>query len=132
MPQRNKEERREYMKDWRKRSKRPSIEYRAKMNFLIHCKSVPCADCGRSYPHYVMEFDHPDGRGPNERTVSSFTCAAWSTLQAEVAKCDVVCANCHRVRTWKRGQQKRHTRRVEFDVATRKDWAVNFWSQCRM
>jgi hypothetical protein len=25
------------------------------------------------------------------------------TLKAEIAKCDLVCANCHRLRTWKRG-----------------------------
>lgn len=66
-------------------------------------KEVPCADCGQSYPHYVMDFDHR----PDE--VKSFGIASArrmsKTLEeilAEVQKCDVVCANCHRERTFQR------------------------------
>lgn len=65
-------------------------------------KDKPCADCGQSYPYYVMDFDHRPG------TVKLFEIAdylatrvvsTYDKLDAEIRKCDVVCSNCHRVRT---------------------------------
>jgi hypothetical protein len=66
-------------------------------------KAVPCADCGVRYPHYIMDFDHlPEFK--KRKKISRMTFASYSleTIRAEAAKCDVVCANCHRERTWKR------------------------------
>lgn len=56
-------------------------------------------DCGGRFPAFIMDFDHV--RGIKIADVSRFRCGrlAWSRLQAEVEKCEVVCANCHRVRT---------------------------------
>jgi hypothetical protein len=61
-------------------------------------KDKPCADCGRRYPYYVMDFDHRD---PSTKLFEIGTCVrrGAAVLAAEVAKCDVVCANCHRERT---------------------------------
>ena len=59
---------------------------------------TPCADCNRFYPSYVMDFDHIDGK-----KVSSVSHMAaregWLRLMAEIAKCEIVCSNCHRIRT---------------------------------
>lgn len=70
--------------------------------YLENLKRQPCKDCGVSYPPYVMDFDHVRGEkkfnlcsGPRRRGVKQ--------VMEEVAKCDVVCANCHRERTHKRG-----------------------------
>lgn len=64
-------------------------------------KSKPCVDCGKSYPPYVMDFDHV--RGQKIRDVAWFVgSGSVQALLDEIAKCDVVCANCHRERTWKR------------------------------
>jgi hypothetical protein len=63
-------------------------------------KDVPCADCGERYPPYVMDFDHREGEqkvGVIAQLVSTATTAG---LLGEIAKCDVVCANCHRERTY--------------------------------
>lgn len=69
-------------------------------------KSAPCVDCGKVYPPYVMHFDHVPGRG-----IKLFNIGAWtggrtvSTMESlleEIAKCDLVCANCHAIRTWER------------------------------
>ena len=66
-------------------------------------KSVPCADCGQTFPFYVMDFDHSGSDVEKEGEVSSFVYhSGTSRLMAEVAKCQVVCANCHRIRTYKR------------------------------
>lgn len=69
-----------------------------KLAWMREQKNVPCMDCGQSYPYYVMDFDHRD---PTQKLalVSRLVGWGWDRLRAEVAKCDVVCANCHRERT---------------------------------
>jgi hypothetical protein len=51
------------------------------------------------YPYYAMDFDHrPDEiklYGPHRLPKEG----SWIKAKAEVAKCDIVCANCHRFRT---------------------------------
>jgi hypothetical protein len=66
-------------------------------DILRAAKAKPCADCGRSYPHYVMDLDHR--RGKKVRACSRMHQTGARMLKAEIAKCDVVCANCHRERT---------------------------------
>lgn len=74
------------------------------MNALINKhKDKPCVDCGIKYPSYVMDFDHIDAT-----TKVTNICnlkrhrVAFVKIEAEIAKCEVVCANCHRERTNKR------------------------------
>jgi hypothetical protein len=62
-----------------------------------------CADCGYRAHAEALDLDHVDSAHKVDdvsRLVSKRV--AWSSLIAEIAKCDVVCANCHRVRTRKR------------------------------
>ncbi len=60
----------------------------------------PCADCGEHDP-VVLEFDHlADKRFDIGQ---SLPYRSWRSILAEIAKCDVVCANCHRRRTARRG-----------------------------
>jgi hypothetical protein len=66
-------------------------------------KDVPCADCGQSYPYYVMDFDHVRGtKAFNLATAVRKASGNFKKLFDEIAKCDVVCANCHRERTHQR------------------------------
>ena len=68
-------------------------------------KDRPCADCGVSYPYYVMEFDH---RGDKEFAIADNAHrVSESKLRNEIAKCDVVCSNCHKARTYIRRQAER-------------------------
>lgn len=61
-------------------------------------KDQPCTDCKRRYPPYVMDFDHRDG---NTKVNNVAGMRGWplKKLVAEIEKCDVVCSNCHRIRT---------------------------------
>ena len=74
----------------RARSKRLSI--------IWELKDKPCKDCNIQYPPYVMQFDHI--------LDNKIDCVSkLNSIQAiieEAAKCEVVCANCHSIRTWKR------------------------------
>ena len=66
-------------------------------------ESTPCMDCGLRYPHYVMDFDHRPGT--KKRFNIGTSVARFSTLddlKSEIAKCDGVCSNCHRHRTFMR------------------------------
>lgn len=62
---------------------------------------LPCHDCGRKYHRAIMEFDHRDGT-TKVRNVMSMAGYSVDRIRAEIAKCDVVCANCHRMRTYRR------------------------------
>jgi hypothetical protein len=61
-----------------------------------------CFDCRNKFPHYVLEFDHKPEYIKIDvvyRVLRNYgEDAAW----AEVGKCDVVCANCHKIRTYQR------------------------------
>jgi len=62
-----------------------------------------CMDCKLSFPHYVLEFDHVPERG--EKKGSPAIVAYNKSLEEgmkELKKCDVVCANCHKKRTYER------------------------------
>lgn len=76
-----------------------SREYAKAQSLIIASKSVPCSDCGKEYPWYVMDFDHV--RGEKLRNVGSSRHMGYNKLKAEIEKCDVVCSNCHRLRTYK-------------------------------
>jgi hypothetical protein len=61
-------------------------------------ESKPCEDCDISYPSRVMEFHHTNG--DKEYTIASMPGkgVALATLEREIAKCILLCANCHRLR----------------------------------
>lgn len=64
------------------------------------------SDCGRVFPWYVMEFDHREPVGSKGKRISHFTNRSMKVLKTELAKCDLVCANCHKIRTYKSGVQR--------------------------
>lgn len=90
------------------RSMRSNIKRR---EYLQQLKSRPCADCGMQYPYYVMDFDHRE----DEEKVFEMNRVAYVSMRAlkqEIKKCDLVCSNCHRVRTYQRIMQKQLSARL--------------------
>ncbi len=63
-------------------------------------ENSPCKDCGLLFPPFCMDFDHV--RGAKLYHISGGVARGWSIekLQAEIDKCDLVCANCHRIRSF--------------------------------
>lgn len=64
-------------------------------------ESTPCTDCGINYPSYVMDFDHLANK---EYQISNMIHSGYDicSVQKEIDKCEIVCSNCHRVRTHNR------------------------------
>lgn len=76
---------------------------------ILKHKSLPCPDCGNSFHFSAMDFDHV--RGEKLFDISAITgSTSLETLRAEIKKCEVVCANCHRLRTWRRMTESRNQR----------------------
>ena len=64
-----------------------------------------CVDCGlRPEVLQVLEFDHREDEEKLFDVSDRMTSGNLDDLRREIAKCDVVCANCHRIRTVKRNQ----------------------------
>jgi len=73
---------------------------------IREAKNRPCADCGVQYPYYVMDFDHRPGCVKRANfNVLVKKGVARDILLDEIEKCDVVCSNCHRLRTYQRKRQ---------------------------
>ena len=62
-------------------------------------QSHPCCDCGEADP-VVLEFDHL--RDKEFSIGHKLAVRPWEQIVAEIEKCEVVCANCHRRRTAER------------------------------
>lgn len=64
-----------------------------------------CMDCGlRPEILQVLEFDHREDEEKLFDISDRMVSGNLDALRREIAKCDVVCANCHRVRTVTRKQ----------------------------
>lgn len=63
-------------------------------------KSHPCVDCGNGDP-IVLEFDHVKGKKKMAISRLMTRTVSWDKIESEIKKCDVRCANCHRLKTAK-------------------------------
>ena len=92
---------RRYYKQDREKNLAYALKRQAeRQEFLNEIKNVPCKDCGNSYPPYCMDFDHVDG--DKSGNLSEMKSYSLERILAEIAKCEIVCANCHRIRTFNR------------------------------
>ena len=70
---------------------------RAKLTAIKQSKG--CEVCGYNEHPAALHFDHIDP-ATKTLTISSSTTYSWKRLEAEVAKCRVLCANCHSIHTY--------------------------------
>jgi hypothetical protein len=70
---------------------------RERIAYLMeYFRANPCVDCGEADP-LVLEFDHLSDKAFN--ISEGLRDRSWRSILDEIAKCEVVCANCHRRRT---------------------------------
>ena len=91
-----------------KLDKQPYLRKAAKRNALVVAENQlkvveyllvhPCVDCGEADP-LVLTFDHV--RGEKYRAISTMVAGknTWISIEKEILKCEVRCANCHMRRT---------------------------------
>jgi hypothetical protein len=90
--------RRRYIDQAKRRKKALAAE---RLRYLLaYLREHPCVDCGESDP-VVLEFDHL--RDKKFGIAQGIRDREWQSVLDEIAKCEVVCANCHRRRTARRG-----------------------------
>jgi hypothetical protein len=111
-PQKRREYQRAYMRGWYQRNKATHISYvrcrdeKIDAWFKEYKSSLSCLECGESHPA-CLEFHHlnPEEKkfsiGRKERRKS------LKSLQDEIAKCRVLCANCHRKEHWKQRNKEK-------------------------
>ena len=90
------------------KERKEKVRRLAREYVLTYLLTHPCIECGERDPR-VLEFHH---RQEKDMAVSELVAGGYSiaTIQAEINKCDVLCANCHRKRTmdergWFRGNK---------------------------
>lgn len=76
-------------------------------------KARPCVDCGIQYAPWQMDFDHVSGKKVERVSQLAHDSGSIRLVLAEIAKCEVVCANCHRNRTHLRLMALKEARRGE-------------------
>lgn len=75
---------------------------RARFYVIIYeAKNRPCGDCRHEFPLICMDFDHILGEKKFD-IADVHLIPSEKALREELLKCEVVCSNCHRIRTSKR------------------------------
>ena len=74
--------------------------------FVRQLKVEPCTDCKEHYPYWVMDFDHVPDRGKKKFGIGKSKSKTLKEILKELRKCDLVCSNCHRTRTYYRARNR--------------------------
>jgi predicted HNH restriction endonuclease len=74
--------------------------YRAQKIRAIEFMGGKCADCNGVFHPAVFDLHHVDGSGKELSTRRGWTALHWDKVVMELAKCVLLCANCHRIRHW--------------------------------
>jgi acetylornithine/succinyldiaminopimelate/putrescine aminotransferase len=88
----------QYIKRSKARQKRIGTEN--KKHLIEYFKNHPCIECGESNP-VVLEFDHRDRKQKWKEVSTMLRDYTWEQILKEIDKCDVLCANHHKIRTSK-------------------------------
>lgn len=101
------------------KAKRISI----RKHVLMLKESTPCADCGIQHHFCVSQYDHLP------QFTKLFNIARFhehtldlNVVLAEIAKCELVCANCHAIRTHERRVEAKKRKEIYHDILDNDDW----------
>lgn len=108
MPTKDKEKNREAQRRWYQNNKAVAqernrvIAARNRDEVREYKSSHPCSDCGGRFHFSAMDFDHI-GDDKFKGVAVLVNHGSRKQIWEEIAKCELVCSNCHRVRTYNRG-----------------------------
>lgn len=89
--------------------------------FINKLKDKPCLDCGKVLPPQAMEFDHIEDKKYTIANVKQSL--SKNNILKEIEKCELVCSNCHRIRTLSRRNKSNKTLNslsiLKFDIIER-------------
>jgi hypothetical protein len=106
---------------WQQDNRKRYLAYQRKhasplrAELIDYKESHPCTECGLYYPYFMMSFDHPPGA---DKVADISTLSTGGRLRgrerlwAEIGKCDLVCLNCHALRTHERWLLSKATRNL--------------------
>lgn len=83
------------------KAERYDISY---LDWFDQLKNKPCVDCGITYHPCVMDFDHLFDKKFQLSNARANKLSKNKILE-EIKKCELVCSNCHRLRTHNRRQK---------------------------
>jgi hypothetical protein len=101
--------RRKYDSDYHARTRERRMFLKRKritdhVAWMRQLKSRPCVDCGGRFHPAAMSFDHLPGTVKLLDIATLVRSGRIKMAKAELAKCELVCANCHAIRTFERRQ----------------------------
>lgn len=100
----------------RSRASGPDLRKKRRQFVWDYLLAHPCVDCSEADP-VVLEFDHV--RGKKSFGLAYANNHSMEALLAEIAKCEIRCANCHRRRTAESRGWYRHVRRQGHEAGQR-------------
>lgn len=77
-----------------------NIYRKASASFYEDMKKTPCTDCGNEFHHAAMQWDHIG----TDKAYNLSRLKGWGVqaILKEIEKCELVCSNCHAIRTYNR------------------------------
>lgn len=69
-------------------------------DWINKIKSGPCTDCHQKFPSVCMDFDHLDRKTKINNVATLVRMNNFKKVKEEISKCELVCSNCHRIRTY--------------------------------
>lgn len=121
--EKQREYRREYYAKNKERLRGQMTKYNgSNINRVAEIKAnTPCKDCGRLYPSECMDFVRKWIIEKGGAFVSELVrSGSWREIEAEIGRCDLVCACCHRIR-----QKKERESRGVTDLACKSATPTN-------
>ncbi len=86
------------------RNKRQKDKVTVSSYLISKYSNIPCMDCSGIFPFCAMDFDHRPEElksfGIATMNDLNITSERISKIEKEISKCDLVCATCHRIRTY--------------------------------
>lgn len=109
MPYKDPEKQKKAQREWARRNpktiaKNREVHKKRNIERMRELKeSQPCTDCGNSFPYPAMQYDHLPGTVKLGNVANmAHGNVAWKKVLEEIEKCELVCSNCHAVRTARR------------------------------